>query len=76
MSESSATARIEGLRILAVDVEPDLLETIVDVLAGATDDGAASYEEAMERLTASESNTPASEARRESDTASFRGGPP
>jgi len=50
MSESSATDRIIGLRILAVDDEPDILETIVDVLDGATVDCARSYDEAMSLL--------------------------
>src|SRR3954470_18591240 len=50
MSESSATDRIIGLRILAVDDEPDILETIVDVLDGATVDSARSYKDAMALL--------------------------
>ena len=51
--------RIQGLRILAVDDEPDILETIVDVLDGATVDCARSYDEAVERLSPGESRTPA-----------------
>jgi CheY-like chemotaxis protein len=51
MSETSTTDRIHGLRILAVDDEPDILETIVDVLDGATVDCAASYQEAIDLLT-------------------------
>ena len=39
-----------GLWILAVDDEPDILETIVDVLDGATVDCAKSYEEALAKL--------------------------
>jgi CheY-like chemotaxis protein len=50
MSESSTIDRIVGLRILAVDDEPDILETIVDVLDGATVDSARSYQEAMALL--------------------------
>jgi CheY-like chemotaxis protein len=61
MSESSTTDRINGLRILAVDDEPDILETIVDVLDGATVDCAKSYQEAVELLTPSESDAPAGE---------------
>jgi CheY-like chemotaxis protein len=61
MSESSTTSRIEGLRILAVDDEPDILETIVDVLDGATVDCARSYQEAIELLTPGESGAPAGE---------------
>jgi len=61
MSESNTSSRIKGLRILAVDDEPDILETIVDVLDGATVDCAKSYEEAMERLTAGGSRTPGDE---------------
>lgn len=34
MSESNTTSRITGLRILAVDDEPDILATIADVLDG------------------------------------------
>jgi CheY-like chemotaxis protein len=50
MAESSVTDRIIGLRVLAVDDEPDILETIVDVLDGATVDSARSYQEAMALL--------------------------
>lgn len=50
MSESTNTDRLKGLRILAVDDEPDILETIVDVLDGATVDSARSYEEAVSFL--------------------------
>ena len=59
MSENTSSARIPGLRILAVDDEPDILETIVDVLDGATIDCAKSYQEAMERLSPGESRSPA-----------------
>jgi CheY-like chemotaxis protein len=59
MSEPSTTDRIAGLRILAVDDEPDILETIVDVLDGATVDCAASYQEAVDLLTPDESDAPA-----------------
>jgi CheY-like chemotaxis protein len=59
MSENTSSARIQGLRILAVDDEPDILETIVDVLEGATVDCAKSYQEAMERLSPGASRTPA-----------------
>ncbi len=51
MSENNTTSRITGLRILAVDDEPDILETIVDVLDGAKVDCAKSYEEALAKLT-------------------------
>lgn len=51
MSEPSTADRIRGLRILAVDDEPDILETIVDVLDGATVDCARSFQEAVELLT-------------------------
>ena len=59
MSDPNATDRISGLRILAVDDEPDILETIVDVLDGATVDCASSYDEAIELLTPSDSGAPA-----------------
>ena len=61
MSEPSTAERIKGLRVLAVDDEPDILETIVDVLDGATVDGARSYQEAIELLTPDESGLPAGE---------------
>ena len=61
MSEPSSTERISGLRILAVDDEPDILETIVDVLDGATVDCAKSYQEAIELLAPSDPNAPAGE---------------
>jgi CheY-like chemotaxis protein len=51
MSDSSTTDRITGLRILAVDDEPDILETIVDVLDGATVVCAKSHQEAIALLT-------------------------
>ena len=51
MSEPSTSDRIQGLRILAVDDEPDILDTIVDVLDGAAVDCARSYQEAVELLT-------------------------
>jgi CheY-like chemotaxis protein len=54
MSESGTTNRMLGLRILAVDDEPDILETIVDVLEGATVDCARSYQEAMSLLSLDE----------------------
>jgi CheY-like chemotaxis protein len=57
MSEPNSIARIQGLRILAVDDEPDILETIVDVLDGATVDCARSYQEAIELLNPAASNT-------------------
>src|SRR5262245_54389790 len=50
MAEKTSNERIIGLRILAVDDEPDILETIVDVLDGATVDCARSYQEAMALL--------------------------
>lgn len=50
MSDPGITDRITGLRVLAVDDEPDILETIVDVLDGATVDCARSYQEAMSLL--------------------------
>ena len=59
MAEKTTSARIQGIRILAVDDEPDILETIVEVLDGATVDCARSYEEATERLSPGESRTPA-----------------
>jgi CheY-like chemotaxis protein len=52
MPESNTISRLAGLRILAVDDEPDILETIVDVLDGATVDCAKSYEEALAKLKA------------------------
>jgi CheY-like chemotaxis protein len=55
MSDSSTITRIRGLRILAVDDEPDILETIVDVLDGATVDCARSYQKAIELLEPEES---------------------
>lgn len=61
MSDSSIPDRIHGLRVLAVDDEPDILETIVDVLDGATVDCAKSYEEAMALLMPSEADAPAPE---------------
>jgi CheY-like chemotaxis protein len=50
MSDLSASARMNGLRILVVDDEPDILETIVDVLDGARVDCAKSYQEAIALL--------------------------
>ena len=50
MPESNTISRPTGLWILAVDDEPDILETIVDVLDGATVDCAKSYEEALAKL--------------------------
>jgi CheY-like chemotaxis protein len=50
MAESTSVDRIQGLRILAVDDEPDILETIVDVLDGATVDCATSYQEAIDLI--------------------------
>ena len=52
MVENTSNARFQGLRFLAVDDEPDILETIVDVLDGATVDCAKSYEEALRKLKA------------------------
>jgi CheY-like chemotaxis protein len=69
MSEPSTTARIKGLRIIAVDDEPDILETIVDVLDGATVDCAKSYQEAMELLVPGESQDLASEIGEKYDVA-------
>src|SRR6266508_2351073 len=57
MSENTSSARIQGLRILAVDDEPDILETIVDVLDGATVDCARSYQEAMSLLNLDDNGT-------------------
>jgi CheY-like chemotaxis protein len=57
MSEPSASERIQGLRILAVDDEPDVLETLVDVLDGAEVDCAKSYQEAMGLLSPEDSTT-------------------
>ena len=59
MSEPSAAARIQGLRILAVDDEQDVLDTIVDVLDGAMVTCAKSYQEAIELLTPGGSKGPA-----------------
>ena len=56
MSEQVAADRVSGLRILAVDDEPDILETIVDVLDGATVTCARSYQEAMDLLNPAESD--------------------
>ena len=50
MPESNTISSLTGLRILAVDDEPDILETIVDVLDGTTVDCAKSYEEALAKL--------------------------
>lgn len=58
MAGSESVDRIPGLRILAVDDEPDILDTIVDVLDGATVDCARSYEEAVELLTPADSDAP------------------
>jgi CheY-like chemotaxis protein len=58
MSEPGTNDRVNGLRILAVDDEPDILETIVDVLDGATVDCARSYEEATGLLTPGETDAP------------------
>jgi CheY-like chemotaxis protein len=58
MSEPSTTDRIHGLRILPVDDEPDILETIFDVLDGAMVDCAGSYQAAIELLTPAESDGP------------------
>jgi CheY-like chemotaxis protein len=55
-------ARIDGLRVLAVDDETDILETIVDVLDGATVDCAKSYDEAIALLVpSSEDGSPRDE---------------
>jgi CheY-like chemotaxis protein len=59
MSDVSTPDRITGLRILAVDDEPDILDTIVDVLEGAQVDRARSYEEAIDLLTPDESGVSA-----------------
>ena len=61
MSDHSTNMRIKGLRIIAVDDEPDILETIVDVLDGATVDCAKSYQEAIELLVPDESKGSAGE---------------
>jgi len=61
MSDLSTTDRIAGLRILAVDDETDILDTIVDVLDGATVDCASSYDEAIELLSPDASGGPARE---------------
>ena len=61
MSDPSTSVRIKGLRIIAVDDEPDILETIVDVLDGATVDCAKSYQEAIELLVPDKSKGPAGE---------------
>ena len=62
MSEPSPSERIKGLRILAVDDEPDVLETIVDVLDGANVDCAKSYQQAIDLLMGpSDSGAPAQE---------------
>lgn len=58
MAGSDSVDRIQGLRILAVDDEPDILDTIVDVLDGASVDCARSYEEAVALLTPAVSETP------------------
>src|SRR5690242_21891876 len=50
MPESNKISRVTGLRILAVDDEPDILETIVDVLDNATVDCSKSYEETLAKL--------------------------
>ena len=50
MPESNTISRLTGLRILAVDDEPDILETIADVLEGAKVDCARTYEEALAKL--------------------------
>ena len=52
MPESNTISHLTGLSILAVDDEPDILETIVDVLDGAKVDCAKSYEEALAKLNA------------------------
>ena len=57
MPESNTISRLTGLRILAVDDEPDILETIVDVLDGTTVDCAKSYEEALAKLKAQAGGT-------------------
>jgi CheY-like chemotaxis protein len=61
MSDPSTNVCIKGLRIIAVDDEPDILETIVDVLDGATVDCAKSYQEAIELLVPDASKGPAGE---------------
>lgn len=50
MAESS----IEGLHILAVDDEPDILETIQDILDESQVDTAQSYDGALEKLSQNE----------------------
>src|SRR6185503_1898684 len=61
MAEKTTSARIFGLRILAVDDEPDILETIVDVLDGAMVVCARSYQEAVDLLAPSASDAPSIE---------------
>jgi len=52
MSESEVRETLEGLHILAVDDEVDVLETIVDVLDDAKVDTAEDYDAAMAKLEA------------------------
>jgi CheY-like chemotaxis protein len=59
MAGPNSVDRMNGLRVLAVDDEPDILETIVDVLDGATVTCARSYQDAVELLTPSDSDGPA-----------------
>lgn len=56
MSDATTTDRISGLRVLAVDDEPDILETIADVLDGAEVERARSYEEAIALLSSDSSD--------------------
>ena len=50
MSESEGLETLEGLHILAVDDEPDVLESMVDVLEDAKVDTAESFEAALAKL--------------------------
>lgn len=50
MAEKETSSRLKGLRVLAVDDEEDILDTIADVLDEAEVDRARSYEEAVEKV--------------------------
>jgi DNA-binding NtrC family response regulator len=50
MAEASESSRLKDLRVLAVDDEEDILDTIADVLDEAEVDRAKTQEEALEKL--------------------------
>jgi DNA-binding NtrC family response regulator len=50
MAQEEPKSRLKGLRVLAVDDEEDILDTIADVLDEAQVDRAKTYDDALEKL--------------------------